>query len=213
VASGDVRDPSVLRAFGHPLRLRLLTVITEMGEASSALLARELDVPLSTVGHHVRILRDLGYLEPTRTEPRRGAVERYYRATTAPFVGDSEWERLPIALRRGIANQLLGQVLVEAYEAGHADGFETAGAHLTRTMLELDARGWRELSQAVMAFLKRVEALQARSDARGSSPDRGAEPLRRSELALLHFPVDGSTPATEGREPRGARRGRPPRLP
>jgi DNA-binding transcriptional ArsR family regulator len=210
VASGDVRDPSVLRAFGHPLRLRLLTVITELGEASSAVLSRELDVPLSTVSHHVRILRDLGYLEPTRSEPRRGAVERYYRATAAPFVGDSEWERLPTALRRGIANQLLRQVLFEAYEAGHAEGFETAGAHLTRTMLELDARGWRELSQAVIAFLKRVEALQARSDARGSSRQPGDEPPRRSELALLHFPVDGSAPATDRREPR---RGRPPRLP
>jgi DNA-binding transcriptional ArsR family regulator len=201
----------VLRAFGHPLRLRLLTAVTEMGEASSAVLSRELDLPLSTVSHHVRILRDLGYLEPTRTEPRRGAVERYYRATAAPFVGDSEWERLPVALRRGIANQLLRQVLVEASEAGRADGFETAGAHLTRTMLELDARGWRELSQAVMAFLKRVEALQARSDARSASGERRDEPPRRSELALLHFPVDGSTPAAAGQPQRG--RGRPPRLP
>jgi hypothetical protein len=32
-------------------------------------------------------------------------------------------------------------------------------------MLDLDARGWRELSRAVLMLLRRAEAIQARSPA------------------------------------------------
>ena len=43
-------------------------------------LAHELDVPLATVAHHVIVLRDLGAIELTTTEQRRGATEHFYRA-------------------------------------------------------------------------------------------------------------------------------------
>jgi DNA-binding transcriptional ArsR family regulator len=94
MASSDALDLRLLKALGHPLRLRMLTLVTERGEASPVELARELDQPLSTVSHHTRVLRDLGYLELSRTEPRRGAIEHYYRALTPPFLDDDEWAQL-----------------------------------------------------------------------------------------------------------------------
>jgi DNA-binding transcriptional ArsR family regulator len=92
MASSHALDLGLLKALGHPLRLQLVTLVTERGEASPIELARMLDQPLSTVSHHVRTLRDLGYLELTRTEPRRGAVEHYYRAATPAFLDDEQGE-------------------------------------------------------------------------------------------------------------------------
>jgi DNA-binding transcriptional ArsR family regulator len=85
VATSDAVDANVLKALAHPLRMRMLTLVAERGEASPVEMSRALDQPLATVSHHARVLRDSGCIELSRTEPRRGAVEHYYRATAAPF--------------------------------------------------------------------------------------------------------------------------------
>jgi DNA-binding transcriptional ArsR family regulator len=205
--SSDAFDATVLKALGHPLRMRLLTFVTEQGEASPAEMSRALEEPLATVSHHTRVLRDLGYLELSRTEPRRGALEHFYRATGSPFLDDEHWELLAVPVRRRVAAQLYRQVLRDAAAAGQRGGFDLPGAHVARMVLDLDERGWRDLSRAVLAFLKRAEAIQERSDAR-RDPDRD-EPSRRSELAVLHFARadrDGSPHGSAGPP-------RPPRLP
>ena len=212
MATSDILDIGLLKAVGHPLRLRLLTLITERGEASPVELARTLDQPLSTVSHHTRVLRDLGYLELSRTEPRRGAVEHYYRAITPPFIDDDQWEQLPVFMRRGLAAQTFRRIVGEAATAGPKGGFDAAGAHVDRMMLELDERGWGELSSALLALLKRAQGIQHRSDARAEARG-GSTKARSSELAILHFALDEPVSSSQrGPSPR-ARRGRPPRLP
>jgi DNA-binding transcriptional ArsR family regulator len=210
MASSGVVEASLIKALGHPLRMRLLTFVTERGEASPVEMSRTLDVPLATVSHHTRVLRDLGYIELSRTEPRRGAMEHYYRALAAPFLDDEHWDMLPIPARRRVSAQLLRQVFEDAASAGQSGGFDAAGAHIARLMLDLDARGWRELSRAVSMLLHRAEAIQARSDARRDGGRVEDEDSCPSELAILHFATAGpaDSPAPEPR-----RRARPPRLP
>jgi DNA-binding transcriptional ArsR family regulator len=210
MASSDNVEASVLKALGHPLRMRLLTFVTESGEASPVEMSRAFDVPLATVSHHTRVLRDLGYIELSRTEQRRGAVEHYYRALAAPFLDDEHWEMLPTPARRRVSAHLLRQVFTDAAAAGESGGFDAAGAHIARLMLDLDARGWRDLSRAVLMLLRRAEAIQARSDARRGSERVRDEDSCPSELAILHFAAaeqPGSRAAELGR------RARPPRLP
>jgi DNA-binding transcriptional ArsR family regulator len=207
MASSDALDASVLKALGHPLRMRLLTFITERDEASPVEMSRALDQPLARVSHHTRVLRDLGYIELSRTEPRRGALEHYYRATAPPFLDDRHWDLLPVAARRRVAAQLFRQVFRDAAAAGQVGGFDAAGAHIARMMLDLDARGWRDLSRAVLTLLRRAEAIQERSDARRDSGRAASEQSGPSELAVLHFAKSASGPD------RPARRARPPRLP
>lgn len=67
-------------ALGHPLRTRILTAVATTGELSPLDLAEHLTEPLGNVSYHVRILAGAGLLEETRTVPRRGAVQHYYRA-------------------------------------------------------------------------------------------------------------------------------------
>lgn len=70
---------TALSGFGHPIRLRAL-VLMEF-ETSPSDLAIVMDAPLGVVSYHVRMLRDYGLAEEVRTEPRRGALQHFYRRT------------------------------------------------------------------------------------------------------------------------------------
>jgi DNA-binding transcriptional ArsR family regulator len=194
-------DANLVKALGHPLRLRILEAMTERGEASPAGLAREFKQPLATVSHHIRVLRDLGWIELTHTEPRRGAVEHYYRAVIRPFIDDDDWEQLPGAMRRGLARNLFRRIFSEAALAGAVGGFDRSGAHIDRMPLELDDRGWRELSGVLTSVLEQAAEIERRCDARrrGPGPDG---PVSASQLAILHFAVAADVssiaPAREG---------------
>jgi DNA-binding transcriptional ArsR family regulator len=123
-------DESLIKAVAHPLRWRMLEVLTERGEASPVQLARALDQPLATVSHHMRVLRDTRCVQLTRTEPRRGAVEHYYEPLRRPTAHvDRMFVELDDRGRRELSD-LLNDVVREAQaiqarsDARHGD---TAG--------------------------------------------------------------------------------------
>lgn len=54
--------------------------------ASPNELAEALDEPLTNVSYHVRMMHDLAVLELVEIEPRRGALEHYYRLAAVATV-------------------------------------------------------------------------------------------------------------------------------
>jgi len=147
-----------------------------------------------------------------RTEPRRGAVEHFYRAVALPFLDDAQWSRLPVAMRRRLTGQTFRRIFVEGSEAGAAGGFDLPGASITRTLLTLDERGWRELSEALVRVLEEAQLIQDRSDARAKGEDGGADgEIRSSELAILHFALSVPAAPTTKAPSRRAGRARAPR--
>jgi DNA-binding transcriptional ArsR family regulator len=71
-----------LRALAHPLRLRVLSLLT--GAAMSAAeVARELDVTHANASYHLRQLLGAGLVEVAEERVTRGGQERLYRPT--PF--------------------------------------------------------------------------------------------------------------------------------
>jgi DNA-binding transcriptional ArsR family regulator len=180
------------KALSHPLRLRVLQELTLKGEGSPVQVAGALGERLGNVSYHMRILHELGCVELVRTEPRRGAVEHFYRPVLLPFADDAQWERLPVAVRRQLAGQTLGHIVRSAAAAAGAGGFDRSGAHVVWAPLALDAEGWQELSALLLGVLERSARIQADSDARNRAGDK---PIARSELAILHFAVDSDEPA------------------
>jgi DNA-binding transcriptional ArsR family regulator len=81
----DSSTSQLLTALGSPLRRRILRQMH--GEAiSPGKLADRMDVPLSTVSYHVRILDRCGALKLVEEKAVRGAVEHFYRsAVKAPW--------------------------------------------------------------------------------------------------------------------------------
>lgn len=208
MSADDLFEAALNKALGHPLRLRILESVIEHQEASPLTVSRDLRQPLGTVSRHMRVLRDLGFVKLTRTEPRRGAVEHFYRAVQRAYIDDDTWERLSIPLRRGLVRQTFRKIFSEAAAAGGRGGFDRAGAHLARLPLCLDDQGRVELSAGVEEFLKDALAIQARVDARlGVSPEGGqaGAALERdaSILVLMHFDetLSSTGPAQESRPP------------
>lgn len=79
--SSGVSDPgrvAALRAMAHPLRLRMLSMLT--GTAMSAAdVARELDLTHANASYHLRQMRDAGLLVVAEEESVRGGRAKRYR--------------------------------------------------------------------------------------------------------------------------------------
>ncbi len=174
-------DEALLRAISHPLRHRLLGML-DGRTASPNQLARELGLPLGRVSYHIRLLNDLGAIELVGTEPRRGALEHFYRAVTTVWFNEADWSKLPRSARRGILGQNLQHIFASVTKAADSGGFDNAGSVVLRAPLELDAEGMTELSQLLSDSLDRAREINARAAER-----RGAGPATPTELAILHF--------------------------
>jgi DNA-binding transcriptional ArsR family regulator len=164
-------DSRLAKALAHPLRVQLLAALNE-GVASPNELAKKLDEPLTNVSYHVRMLHDLGTIELVDTEPRRGALEHYYRAVVRPFFGDRDWKRLPKNARGSISDAVLQLVWDDAAEAIKAGIFDARDdRHLSRSVLAVDEQGWGELQDLLSETLDRALQIQADSASRASKAD------------------------------------------
>jgi DNA-binding transcriptional ArsR family regulator len=164
-------DSRLAKALAHPLRVQLLAQLNE-GVASPNELAKKLGEPLTNVSYHVRMLHDLGCIELVDTEPRRGALEHYYRAVMRPFFSDRDWKRLPQNARNSISDAVLQLVWDDAAAAIKDGSFEDRDDHhLSRTVLPVDEQGWQELHELLAETLDRAMDIQAESASRASKGD------------------------------------------
>src|SRR5215218_1167988 len=103
---GETSEARIAKALAHPLRARILQRLGER-VASPGDLAVELGAPLGVVSYHVRMLRDYDCVELVRTQPVRGALQHFYKATARPTLDEAQWRRLPKALR----SELIGETI------------------------------------------------------------------------------------------------------
>ena len=165
--SGEL-DEALLRAISHPLRHRLLSML-DGRVASPNELARELGLPLGRVSYHIRLLADLGAIELVRTEPRRGALEHFYRAVTTVWFSEADWQKLPRSARRGILGQNLQQIFGNVTAAADGGGFDLDGSLVLRAPLELDEAGMQEVSGVLREAVDRAREISARAVERGEA--------------------------------------------
>jgi DNA-binding transcriptional ArsR family regulator len=173
-------DLKVIKALGHPLRQRIIQALTER-VASPSQVAKEIDEPLSNVSYHFKILLKCEAVELVRTEPVRGALEHFYRATMRARLDSSEWEKIPQNIRNQLLDQTLKQVWDHVAQAG-PDGFRDPWASVGWIDLELDDEAITDLTAEIEALTDRVIALQERARARAVDGE-----LVKTELALLHY--------------------------
>jgi len=172
------------KALAHPLRVRILTSLHK-GISSPNQLAQELGEPLGNVSYHVKTLLEFDCVELVKTEPRRGAVEHFYRATERAFFSDSDWEKIPASARKGISGavlEMIGQDSTEALIAGTIDA--RSDSHVSRTPLVLDKKGWSELNKLLGETVEK--AIQIQDEAAGRLGDGKGEEIE-TKLAILHF--------------------------
>jgi DNA-binding transcriptional ArsR family regulator len=172
------------KALAHPLRVRILSSLHK-GVSSPNQLSQELGEPLGNVSYHVKTLLEYDCVELVKTEPRRGAVEHFYRATERAFFSASDWEKIPASARNGISGSILetvGRDATEALMSGAIDG--RSDSHISRTPLTLDEQGWSEVTSLLADTLARANEIQEQSASRLAEEKTDAVDTK---LAILHF--------------------------
>jgi DNA-binding transcriptional ArsR family regulator len=156
----EIDDPRLVKALAHPLRINILRVLQDR-LASPSQLADELGAKLPNVSYHVRFLEGLGLLELVKTQPRRGALEHYYRARSRLQVTDRAWGQLPTIVRDAMVSATLDQIAQYVKAAGAIGGFDRGNAHTSRRHMVLDEKGFGELAKELEQTLERARQIEA----------------------------------------------------
>jgi DNA-binding transcriptional ArsR family regulator len=176
----------VAKALAHPLRVRILSSLHK-GISSPNQLSQELGEPLGNVSYHVKTLLEYDCVELVKTEPRRGAVEHFYRATERAFLSDSDWAKIPASARKGISGSILesiGQSATDAMARGTIEA--RSDSHLSDTPLQLDKQGWKDLNKVLAEATKKAGEIQKEASKRMGKDKSDAI---ATKLAIMHFEV------------------------
>jgi DNA-binding transcriptional ArsR family regulator len=179
---GETSEARIAKALAHPLRARILQRLGER-VASPGDLAAELGAPLGVVSYHVRMLRDYDCVELVRTEPRRGALQHFYRATARPTLEDDQWRTLPPGLRRELAGETIHELVTDLAASADAGLLEDSDIVVDRTPLELDERAFKKLNKLLARTHDQALQIASESAARVNEGEGGIA----TEVAILHF--------------------------
>ena len=206
-----ISDPRYVKALSHPLRVRILALLQER-TASPRGLAEWLDATLGTVSYHVRTLHDVGLIKLVKTTQVRGAIAHHYKAKAGPPVDEEAWASAAPVVKQAAVGAALQTVDDYARASAAAGGFDRGEAHLSRTNLRLDPKGWQQAAKAcekLLADLGRIEEGAATRLAKQPDADAATD----AALALLLFEGVNLTRPDQGQatgRPKAARRRRAP---
>ncbi|MEU4235073.1 winged helix-turn-helix domain-containing protein [Nonomuraea sp. NPDC026600] len=125
-----LRSPAQFKALGHPLRHRLVNLLRQRPATLSELMTA-LGSTKGTVGYHVRILRDAGFVRLAGTRQVRGGTEQHFELISKGFRLDEE--------RGDGAKFLVDAALAEMLPARPDDPGHTVLRHLWLTSDEARA--------------------------------------------------------------------------
>lgn len=167
-------EEAVSYALGHRIRIEVLGILNE-GVRSASELARLIRQPLSTVGHHIKELRESGCIELARTEQRRNASEHFYRAVQLPFVSDDEAQELPPEVKQEYAAVILQAVTAEGMASLWAGKMGSDDAiRMCWRWFNLDVQGRQELADEQRESWERIVDIEARAASRRAESGEAA---------------------------------------
>lgn len=177
-------DPSLIKAISHPVRAHILAVLNER-IASGTEIGEELGADVSSFYHHIEALEKLGCIELVETRQRRGATERFFRATRMVFFDDEAWRQLPASLRDDLTTSFVQSVFDQLVPALKTGTFKTCDdEHVSWTPGRFDERGWEEARKLMDQALSGVLEIQRESAARLA---RNGEPGTSRTVAIWGF--------------------------
>lgn len=144
----------LMRAMSHPLRYQILTHLNDR-EWSPNELSDQLAQGLSQVSYHVNVLKGYGLIALTKAEPRRGAVEHFYRATERTIISMDMAKGIPKSGRQVLIGGVLEEVngdVNESFETGLYDSRDDY--HVVRIPMRLDEKGCRAAHDRGDAYIK-----------------------------------------------------------
>ncbi|MBQ1053001.1 helix-turn-helix domain-containing protein [Micromonospora sp. C51] len=188
-----VTDPRALRAYAHPLRMRLIGLLRGEGPMTATQAAARLDDNVPNCSFHLRQLAKYGFAERV---PGADGRERPWRATT-PYTSWDDDSDDPAM--RSAADQI-NSVMVDIYLQRARDYLAIradepaewrAAAGFGDALLHVTAAELREVTE-------QIDALLARYDERLADPTKrpsGSRPVTFVQMTLPRGAVPPEEPA------------------
>jgi DNA-binding transcriptional ArsR family regulator len=195
-------DQQLIQAVANHVRVQALTVLTERS-ASPKEIATELGESLGNVSHHVRQLLKLGWIELVRKEPRRGAMEHYYRAIKKPKLSSGDWSQLSLEERQRFSTWIAHLIMSDATKAFDAGTFDArADRHLSRVPLYVDKKGWAKITRLQNDALDAYMETEAESAERMINSEEESEGIHASAVMFcIEMPVPKARRKLRDRKP------------
>ncbi|HKO37441.1 MAG TPA: hypothetical protein VJU14_03635 [Solirubrobacterales bacterium] len=196
--------PTLCDPLAHPVRLRILDVLSEgpmspvrfLDEGLSPIEFDKRERGLSYIAYHFRALEAAECIELIERNPRRGATEHVYRSIQRAFVSDEDFESLPFEKRQALSRSSLQAFIAKTDRAIQSGTFDS---HSDRTMVwtscNIDQEGWEQIRDILGDAFHRAEKARKEAelrlrDQRASGADDGADGMPIT-FAFLGF---GSPP-------------------
>jgi DNA-binding transcriptional ArsR family regulator len=202
-------DPALLKGLADPVRVHILDILSEGPSSPSRMQKRMENVSLKKVCYHVKVLLNLGLIELENVVRGRGGNEHIYRAKERQFIDTEEWESTAPRFRAPVTATLL-RVISEDIDKALMDGRfdERPDNHLSRSPLEVDETGWRELVAILAEALKKVLEAHDKSAERA---EQSGEELMTARVVMMQFLLERG--AKFGRVPPRWKKERPKKKP
>jgi DNA-binding transcriptional ArsR family regulator len=184
-ARPNLIDERVLKAQSHPIRAHILNILRE-GPSSPAKMHRRMDnVSLNLVCHHVKVLKDVGLIELVDVRHHGGRREHIYRALQRQYLTLEEWLAVNPKVRNPITTTILSQISEDTTRSiGEGKFAELEDNHLSRSPIELDREGWKEVIDILETALEGVLEAHARSAERSRE---SGEPLMIARVVIMQY--------------------------
>jgi DNA-binding transcriptional ArsR family regulator len=121
-----VSEREQLRALADDVRTAIISLLRARARSTQQL-ARELEIPKGTVGHHMKVLEKAGLIRVVRTRQVRAVTEKFYGRTARLFLFETEDPADAAAL----GGAMLRRVAVEVERSPDATRWGNPKARLT----------------------------------------------------------------------------------
>lgn len=185
INDGDQELHALLGAMEDPFRSRLLFAIADYKREGVSVrqLAERLGEPSRRVRYHVDSLAAQGFIAIAKEEPRRGVVERFYRAEKEPMISSEQLRLVDESQARKISMQILKAILADAGAAANAGTFGRPDEATVRIRGDVDTQGWKELYATHVRTLGKIKKIIAEAEERLT--DSGEQPIPAVSALLL----------------------------
>jgi DNA-binding transcriptional ArsR family regulator len=152
-----IKDLEQIRLLADPLKLQLLRAFAE-SEKTTKQVAAELDESITKLYRHVDALHDAGLLEIVQETPKRGTVERTFRAIAQRFEADrslfaDDVDEAGINAIRDLLQAGVGEIL-RALAASESDAEDTV---VVRLRCKGSPERIAELRQSLTEWIETVQ--------------------------------------------------------
>jgi hypothetical protein len=158
----------------HPMRVRILEVVNEhplspVGfiNAGFAPDIEDKQRALSLVSYHFRALEKAGCIKIVDTIQRRGATEHIYGGCSRVFLSDKDFDALPDEQRQTLSRASWQGLVARTDGAMRKGTFDArTDRHLTWRAMELDERGWKEITDRLAQCFGDCEQIRKEAEDR-----------------------------------------------